>query len=75
MTWYRVFLATGHEDIEADLVREINYEKDTAENHQPSICFYKGQNPNRDHIVAQFIIKNIGGYRVIRPNEIPLLNR
>lgn len=63
MAIYRIFLASGHVDLEADMVREVdNYEKGISDNQQPCVCFYKGQNPTMDREVGRFVLKNIGGY-------------
>jgi len=62
MAIYRIFLASGTVDLEADTAIEVDkYEKGISENQQPSVCFYKGYQC-RENIVGKFVLKNIGGY-------------
>lgn len=60
---YIVYLAQGQIEIQADMVREVSYFTH-LEGQQPSIVFYRGRSPTRDNVVAQFVLKNIGGYAV-----------
>ena len=68
MKW-RVFLASGYEDIEADMVRTENNYFSKTEGQQPTICFYKGHNPTMDNLVAEFVYKNISGYKQIKDSD------
>jgi hypothetical protein len=62
MAKYLVFLATETVEVEADMVRMSNAYFSKVEGQQPTICFYRGFNATRDHVVAEFVYKNISGY-------------
>lgn len=69
MKWYRIFLINGYEDVEADMVRTENNYFTKTEGQQPTVCFYRGHNPTKDYVVAEFVYKNISGYREITKEQ------
>jgi hypothetical protein len=71
MTDYLVFLAGQTITVTADMVIQgSNYELDINGQVQ-TLCFYKGHNPTRDHVVAEFVYKNISGY--IKATDVKIL--
>jgi hypothetical protein len=63
MTTYLVFMADQTLEIDADMMRvDNNYDFARIDGQVQTLCFYEGRNPTRDHVVAEFVYKNISGY-------------